>query len=125
MEDLALTALEKVTQARFQFARDLYFNERPCVLENLNYDRCLVKQSLSQYAYMCPVSWKVHKKFVNCAHKPENAVLYKDCFYFFASKADRDIFIQSPKQFTERILFCQERNVPKRYRHHKAAEIIS
>jgi hypothetical protein len=74
---------------------------------------------------MCPVSWKVHKKFVNCAHKPENAVLYKDCFYFFASKADRDIFVQSPKQFTERVLFCQERNVPKRYRHHKAAEIIS
>jgi YHS domain-containing protein len=74
---------------------------------------------------MCPVSWKVHKKFVNCAQKPENAVLYKDAFYFFASRSDRDVFVKNPKQFTERVLFCQDRNVPKRYRAHKAAEIIS
>lgn len=74
---------------------------------------------------MCPVSWKVHKKFVNCAHKTENAVLYNNFFYFFASKTERDVFVQNPKQFTEKVLFCQDRNVPKRYRAHKAAEIIS
>ncbi len=125
MEDIALNAIEKVTKARLQFARDLYFNNRPCVMENLNYDRCLIKQSVSQYAYMCPVSWKVNKKFVNCAHKPENSVLYKNSFYFFNSQADRDIFVKNPKQFTERVLFSQDRNVPKRYRAHKAAEIIS
>lgn len=55
---------------------------------------------------MCPVSWKVHKKFVNCAHKTENAVLYNNFFYFFASKTERDVFVQNPKQFTEKVLFC-------------------
>jgi hypothetical protein len=125
MEDVALTAIEKVYAARLSFARDYYFNTRPCLMESLNYDRVLLKQSLSQYSYMCPVSWKVHKKFVNCAHKTENAVLYNNFFYFFASKTERDVFVQNPKQFTEKVLFCQDRNVPKRYRAHKAAEIIS
>jgi hypothetical protein len=50
---------------------------------------------------MCPVSWKVHKKFVNCCHNAENAVLYNNYFYYFASIEDRDIFVKNPKKFTE------------------------
>lgn len=59
MEDLALESLEKVIKARLEFARDLYFQDRPCIMENLNYDRVYNKQSISQFGYMCPVSWKV------------------------------------------------------------------
>lgn len=84
----------------------MYLNDRPCIMENLNYDRFLVKQSLSQYGYMCPVSWKTNKKFVNCAQKPQNCVLYNHAFYFFDSKVERDIFVKNPQQFTEKVLFC-------------------
>lgn len=47
MEDVALMAIEKVYAARLSFARDYYFNTRPCLMESLNYDRVLLKQSLS------------------------------------------------------------------------------
>lgn len=34
MEDLALEAIERVARSRLEFARDLYFGNRPCVLKN-------------------------------------------------------------------------------------------
>ena len=124
MEDVALEAIERVMRARLQFARDFYHGNRPCVMENLNYDRGYAKQSISQYGYMCPVSWKVHKKFVNCNHNVENCVLYDNFFYYFASADERRIFCEDPKIFTTKLHFSHERNIPKRYRAHKASEII-
>lgn len=47
MEDLALESLEKVIKARLEFARDLFHGSRPCLMENLNYDRVYNKQSIS------------------------------------------------------------------------------
>lgn len=125
MTDLALGAIEKTLKARLEFARDFFFQTRPCVLEGLGYDRVYTKQSLSQYGYMCPVSWKVHKKFVNCTHKPENCVLYNNFFYYFAGAEEREIFCSDPARFTTKLHFSHERNIPKRLRHHKAAEIIA
>lgn len=126
MEDLALESLEKTIKARLEFARDFYFQStRPCIMENLNYDRIYMKQSISQFGYMCPVSWKVQKKFVNCTHRIENCVLYKNFFYYFASPEERAIFISDPLKFSKNLNFSHERNIPKRYRYHKAAEIIS
>jgi len=84
MEDIALESLERVSKARLEFARDLFHGDRPCIMENLNYDRVYAKQSISQYGYMCPVSWKVNKKFINCTHSVENCVLYDGFFYYFA-----------------------------------------
>lgn len=124
MEDLALESLEKVIKARLEFARNYYFGSRPCIMENLNYDSVLMKQSISQYGYMCPVSWKVNNKFVNCTHRAENCVLYKNLFYYFASPAQREVFVSDPQKFVK-TNFSHERNIPKRYRFHKAAEIIS
>ena len=125
MEDLALESLEMTLKSRLEFARDFYFEDRPCIMENLNHDRIFMKQSISQFGYMCPVSWKVNKKFVNCTHRVENCVLYKNLFYFFASPAERKIFVNDPLKFTKNLNFSHERNIPKRYRFHKAAEIIS
>jgi adenylate/nucleoside-diphosphate kinase len=93
MTDLALDAIQKTLKARLEFARDFYFQERPCVMEGLGYDRILMKKSISQYGYMCPVSWKVYKKFVNCTHRPEFTVLYQNFFYYFAGAEERSIFI--------------------------------
>ena len=79
MQDLALEAIEKNLKARMNFAKNYFFggsDERPCVIEDLHIDRCLLKQSISQYGYFCPVSWKVHKKYVSCVHNPEFTVLY-------------------------------------------------
>jgi adenylate/nucleoside-diphosphate kinase len=72
---------------------------------------------------MCPVSWKVYKKFVNCTHRPEYSVLYNNQFYFFAGPNERAIFCAEPQRFTGKLHFSHERNIPKRLRPHKAAEI--
>lgn len=125
MEDIALESLQRVSKARLEFARDLFHGDRPCIMENLNYDRVYAKQSISQYGYMCPVSWKVQKKFINCTHSVENCVLFDNFFYYFASDVQRKIFCQDPAKFAEKTHFSHERNIPKRYRFHKAAEIIS
>lgn len=120
-----MESLERTLKARLEFARDYFFGERPCMMKDLNYDRIYSKQSVSQYGYMCPVSWKVNKKFVNCTHRIENCVLYKNFFYYFASDEERAIFCADPIKFTNKLHFSHERNIPKRYRYHKAAEIIS
>ena len=81
-EDVTLEALEKTMKARLSFARDYFFKyishgeERPCVMQDLNYDRKFLKQSLSQYKYVCPVTWRQGKRFANCVQRPEFAVLY-------------------------------------------------
>lgn len=110
------------------FARDFSFREsgdeeRPCVMQNLNIDRTYFKQSISQFGYFCPVSWKLEKKYVSCTHIPEYSVLYKNLFFFFANAEMRDIFVSNPKRFTESVLFSNQRNIPKRLSEHKAAEI--
>lgn len=118
-------------KARLGFARDFFFKknkhgfERPCLMEGMAYDRVLVKQSLSQFAYFCPVTWRQDKKFVNCVHRPELCVLYQGCFYFFAGPAEKATFLANPRIFTEKVLFSQTRNVPNFLRQHKAAEIVS
>ena len=86
-------------------------------------DRCFFKQSISQYGYFCPVSWKTEKKFVLCTHLPELAVLYRNLFYYFASEKQRELFVRNPRKFTENVIFSSERNVPRRMMGHKAAEI--
>lgn len=109
------------------FARDFSHNEtgsdRSCVMQNMNIDRVYFKQSLSQSVHFCIVSWKLDKKFVSCTHLPEYTVLYKNLFYYFAGEKQRDIFVKNPQQFTEGTIFSQPRNIPIRYKVHKASEI--
>lgn len=94
-------------------------------MENMNYDRFYVKKALSQYSYICPVSWKQSKKFINCCHRPEYTVLYQNQFYYFAGPNERAIFIANPSVFTEKIVFSTARNIPSLLRQHKASEIIA
>ena len=86
-------------------------------------DRIFFKQSISQFAHYCPVSWKNQKRFVACTHTPELAVLYKNLFFYFANEKQREVFVANPKQFTDNVLFSTERNVPKRMSTYKASEI--
>ena len=126
--DTAIRAIQGNIKAKLDFARDFSFREsgeeeRPCVMQNLNIDRTYFKQSISQFGYFCPVSWKLEKKYVSCTHIPEYSVLYKNLFFFFANAEMRDIFVRNPKRFTESVLFSNQRNIPKRLSEHKAAEI--
>lgn len=109
------------------FARDYQhvntIAERPCPVENLNMDRIYFKQSISQFGHYCPVSWLNEKRFVQCTHQPELCVLYKNLFYYFAGRVQRDLFIRNPKKFAENVIFSQERNIPKRMVAMKAAEV--
>lgn len=92
MQDVAIDGLRNNLKARMEFARDYFFGQsegRPCIMENLNCERGIFKQTLSQFGYFCPVSWKVHKTFISCCHRPELSVLYQNFFYYFASKAER------------------------------------
>ena len=128
MQDLALDALQRNLTARMNFVRDYYFgssDQRPCVMADLHIDRCLFKQSISQFGYFCPVSWKVHKKYVSCAAVPEHCVLHQQFFYYFASAEARDVFCKNPERFTQNVLFSSERNIPRRYRPHKCAELVA
>jgi len=43
MEDLAIESLEKTVKARLEFARDYFFESRPCIMQNLNMDRIYTK----------------------------------------------------------------------------------
>lgn len=127
VHDVALEAIRTNLLAKMNFARDLLHAstpaERPCAMANLNIDRVYMKQSLSQFGHFCPVSFRNENRFVSCTHRPELTVLYKNFFYYFASKDHRDIFIKNPKRFTENILFADEGLLPSRFKHHKAAEI--
>ena len=110
------------------FARDYHHggsDKRPCIMQNINIDRCYFKKALSQFGHYCPVSWKNQKKFINACQRPEHCVLYKNLFYYFNSIKDRDIFVKAPKRFTEKIIFSSARNVPLRLRLNKAAEVMA
>ena len=39
---------------------------RGCKMENLSFDRCLLRQSLSEFKFYCPVTWKNEKLLVKC-----------------------------------------------------------
>jgi len=53
VEERALEAIELTLGARMRFARDLYHKysetgeDRCCIVENINYDRCYFKKSIS------------------------------------------------------------------------------
>lgn len=117
-------------RARLLFARDYCSkpdkqSERACIMENMHFDRKLVKQSISQYGYFCPVTWRKSNKFVNCVHRPKFCVLYHNFFYYFAGAEERASFLTNPHIFTKNVIFSQARNRPQYMRHHKAAEIIA
>jgi len=118
VEDVATQAISAHLKSRMIFARDYqhagYPSERPCLVADLHMDRCYFKQSVSQFNYFCPVSWKNEKKFIKCTHLPELAVLYKNLFYYFANEKGRELFIANPQKFTENVIFSSERNVPRR-----------
>jgi len=128
MQDVSTDALQENLKARMNFARDYWHGlseNRPCIMEKLNCERSIFKQTLSQYGYFCPVSWKVQKKFVSCTHNPELSVLYQNYFYYFASRIERDMFVAHPDRFTSKVIFSAERNCPMRFRPHKAAELVA
>jgi adenylate kinase family enzyme len=57
VEDRALTVIQGNMYARQQFALNIFL-KKPCVFQNSFYDRCIVKATLSQFGYFCPVTWK-------------------------------------------------------------------
>ena len=127
IQHVAVKAISDNLQARMTFARDYQHAgtnaERPCRINNLHMDRIFFKQSISQFGYHCPVSWRNEKKFITCTHEPELAVLYKNLFYYFANEKQREIFVNNPRQFTENVIFSTERNIPRRMSGFKASEI--
>jgi hypothetical protein len=73
MEDRAMSAIQANMDARQQFARSYCYQsaddeeeQRPCQLADIHCDRALMKASLSQFAYFCPVTWKNTKQLVKC-----------------------------------------------------------
>lgn len=131
MEDRALTAIEANLHARQLFARAYCFRgddglpERPCELQDLHCDRALLKASLSQFAYHCPVTWKNTKELVKSTHNPENCVLYQNVFYYFKGRAEKEMFMNNPARFVNNVIFSSAKGIPLRLKAHKAAEIVA
>lgn len=103
IEERALHDIQRTIEARQNFSRDYHLRERGrvCKMRDLHMDRCLVKQSLSDFRYYCPVTWKNEKLIVKCNENTEDCVLYDNCFFFFRSTKERDMFIANPVRFIE------------------------
>lgn len=126
-----MTAIEANIAARHLFARDYWYrgeegrSERPCELKDIHCDRSLMKASLSQFAYFCPVTWKNTKELVKCTHNPENTVFYQNVFFYFKGPTEKQMFISAPYRFTNNVIFSSEKGIPLRLKPHKAAEIVA
>ena len=91
-------------------------------MRNMHVDRCLMKQSLSEFKYYCPVTWKNEKLLMKCSANKEDCVLMKNSFYYFKSIKERDLFLANPSRFTQNMALPKDRDLPLRVSHHKAAE---
>ena len=130
IEDKAMTAIEANIVARQKFARSMSRENmtrtpQVCELKDLHCDRVIMKASLSQFGYYCPVTWKNTKQLIQCTHNPENSVFYQNLFYYFFDEAERMMFIDNPSRFTNNVIFSSQKGIPKRFKLHKAAEIIT
>lgn len=99
IQDMALEAIKANIQAKLSFARDFYHGKsdgRPCLMQNMNIARELMKLSLSKFNYFCPVSFKTEKSFKHSSHLPELCILYKQQFYYFSGAKEREIFLKNP-----------------------------
>jgi adenylate/nucleoside-diphosphate kinase len=94
-------------------------------MKDLNCDISMMRQSLSQFGYHCPVTFRNEKKYFKCNFDFENCVLYNHQFYYFKSQTERDIFLEYPKTFIEGIIFSSTKGLPFRIQQHKAAEIFA
>jgi hypothetical protein len=74
-------------------------------MRDLHMDRCLAKQSLSDFRYYCPVTWRNEKLLVKCNENTEDALLYDNCFYFFRGPSERDTFLANPTRFVDNSSF--------------------
>lgn len=92
-------------------------------MNNLHMDRCLVKQSLSEFRYYCPVTWRNEKLLVKCNENTEDCVLYENYFYFFRSTNERDTFLANPGRFVDISSFPRHVDIPMRFPPHKACEV--
>ncbi len=74
VEDTAMASIRDNLGARQEFARDYYLREAntpPCKMRHLHMDRCLMKQSLSEFKYYCPVTWRNEKALAHCVENYE------------------------------------------------------
>ena len=97
---------------------------RACKVRNLGIDRVLLKQTLSDFKYYCPVTWKNEKLLVKCSSNKEDCVLYKNAFYYFKGTQERDLFISNPARFIVNVTLPKPTELPLRVFPHKAAEVI-
>ena len=94
-------------------------------MEDLKCDRCLLKQSLSEFQYYCPVTWKNERVLVKCNNNYESCVLYKNQFYYFRSNRERDMFLSNPNRFLLNMNFPIRDDMPLRIPADKAAQSIN
>jgi hypothetical protein len=83
-------------------------------MRDLHMDRCLVKQALSEFRFYCPVTWRNEKLLLKCNENTEDCVLFDNCFYFFRSTKERDMFISNPHRFADISNFPKVNELPIR-----------
>ena len=126
IEERALGEVQKTIDARQSFARDYFLREQGsiCKFRDLHMDKGLVKQSLSDFRYFCPVTWRNEKLLVKCNENTEDCVLYHNSFYFFASTQERDVFLTNPSRFVDPSSLPRSLELPFRLMPHKSSEVI-
>lgn len=129
VEDTIIEHIRNSIDSKSKFARNILDNTQACTLQHINVDRSLFNLCHSSYNYYCPVTWKHHQTFSNSKFMENTAVLYQPPntnirnLYFFRNLKERDIFINSPKEFSNPRLFPTD--IPEWIEPHNAAQIIS
>jgi len=87
--DSSMVSIDANMQARMLFSKSQCFGanmgsaHRPSEINDLHMDRCILKASMTQFKYYCPVTWKNTKQLVKCTHNQELCVFFDNMFYYF------------------------------------------
>lgn len=131
VEDTIVDHIGDSIASKSEFAKNILDDSEACSLENINIDRDLYNLCHSDFGYYCPTTWKNHQLFENCEHKEETVVLFKhpnssiQNLYFFRNIEQRDVFMKSPKVFSDQSLFPPTDEIPKLIHPHNAAQIVT
>ena len=98
LEDATMEAANEVYEAKRKFAVALV-KKTPAVVKHVGLPRKEINSRMSKFKRFDPVVWRLTGDLELVSHS-DFVVMYRDEYYFFASKENMDAFISSPDPFS-------------------------
>jgi adenylate/nucleoside-diphosphate kinase len=99
LEDSTMEAVNKVFEAKRKFAISLV-KKSPAVIKNVGLPRKDIASRLCKFQRFDPVVWRLAGELEHVAHS-DFVVMYRDEYYYFASKDNMEAFIATPEPFAQ------------------------